>query len=135
MAKKTPEDPRQSALRRIAEIRDALAALEFVCSGTLLERTKTCGKPNCRCAQDPNERHGPYYEWSRRSKGRLVHRVVTPAQAKVLREAIANHRRILKLLEQWERQTARVIDALDDPKRKKRRSLHRRKKGGEKSGM
>lgn len=135
MAKKTPEDPRQSALRRIAEIRDALAALEFVCSGTLLERTKLCGKPNCRCAQDPSERHGPYYEWSRRSKGRLVHRVVTPAQAKVLREAITNHRRILKLLEQWERQTARVIDALDEPKRKKRRSLYRRKNGGEKSGM
>lgn len=135
MTKKSQDQIRQEARRRISEIREALAALELACSGTLLKRTKLCGKPNCRCAQDPNERHGPYYEWSRRSKGRLVHRVVTPAQATVLREAIANHRKILKLLKQWERETARVIEAIGEPKPARQGSLNRRENADEKRGM
>ena len=80
--------------------------------GNLLQRTKVCGKPGCRCAQDPEQRHGPYYEWTRRHRRALLHRVVSPEQAHVIREAIKNHRAILKLLHDWERETIRVIDSM-----------------------
>jgi len=52
----------QQARERIASIRAVLNAMEYLCSGTLLRRTKVCGKPSCRCAQDRSARHGPYYE-------------------------------------------------------------------------
>lgn len=117
MRKKTPEQLREQALEKITEIREAISAFDFVCSGTLLERRKVCGKPNCRCAEDPSARHGPYYEWTRRQRGKLVHRVVTAEQARLIRQAIADHRKILRLLRRWESETIRVIEALASPKR------------------
>jgi len=99
------------ARERIAQIRQELGAIELLCSGTLLKRMKTCGSPNCRCAQDPSARHGPYYEWGHMHAGKLVHRLVSAEQAEVLRQAIANYRRLKKLLRGWETETERLIDA------------------------
>ena len=56
-----PELIISQARERIARIRAALNGMDYLCSGTLLERMKICGKPGCRCAQDPQARHGPYY--------------------------------------------------------------------------
>lgn len=83
--------------------------MDFVASGTMHERTKVCGRKNCKCASDPAERHGPYYEWSRRKDGKLLHKIVTPEQAKLLKRSIANHRHIQALLAQWEEETAEEI--------------------------
>ena len=99
------------ARARIAQIRQELSAIELLCSGTLLKRMKTCGSASCRCAHDPTARHGPYYEWGHMQAGKLVHRVVSAEQAEVLRQAIANHRRLKKLLRGWEAETERLIDA------------------------
>jgi hypothetical protein len=99
------------ARERIAQIRHELGAIELLCSGTLLKRMKTCGSAACRCAHDPSARHGPYYEWGHMHGGKLVHRVVSAKQAEVLRHAIANYRRLRKLLRRWETETERLIDA------------------------
>jgi hypothetical protein len=118
MAKKSQEQVRKEALQRVAKIREIISRVEFACSGTLLERRKVCGKPGCRCAQDPTARHGPYYEWTRRHKrSLLLHRVVTVEQAQMIREAIKNLRTIQKLLRDWERETIRVIESLGRHKR------------------
>ena len=42
--------------------------------------------------------------------GKLVHRMVTPAQAELLQHAIDNHRRAKQLMREWEEQTERLID-------------------------
>jgi hypothetical protein len=96
---------------RIARLRDALSGVDYLCSGTLLKRMMRCGKPSCRCHQDPGARHGPYYEWGRMKGGKLVHRYVSPQQAAVLRQAIANYRKVKKLLRVWETETERLIDS------------------------
>jgi hypothetical protein len=109
--------PDSSAARhRIEGIRHRIDGFELVCSGTLIERTKTCGKPNCRCATDPKARHGPYHEWNRRLEGRLVHTILTPEQARRMKEAIENYRKIQALLKQWERESTAII--LSERKRK-----------------
>jgi hypothetical protein len=117
MTKKSFQQVRNEALARVSAIRQAMSKVEFACSGTLLQRRKVCGKPSCRCAQDPAERHGPYYEWTRRHKGALLHRVVTEEQAQMIRVSIANHRAILKHLRAWEHETIRVIESLGSNKR------------------
>lgn len=99
---------RQRAEAQLSAIRAQVAALDYVCSGTLLKRTKVCGKPQCACASNPEARHGPYYEWSRRQKGRLAHTVLPAEAVAILRQAIKNNRRLRKLLRAWERQSARV---------------------------
>jgi hypothetical protein len=91
--------------------------VDYLCSGTLLERMKLCGKPGCRCAEDPAARHGPYYEWGHMRGGKLVHRTVSPQQATILRLAIANYRKVKKLLSSWEVETERLIDAEEPPQK------------------
>ena len=103
------------ARQKIVAIQQALAALEYLCSGTLLKRMRVCGKPNCHCAKDPLSRHGPYYEWGHMLGGKLVHRPVRAEQAIVLQTAIDNHRRAKKLMREWEAQTERLIDLPPPP--------------------
>jgi len=108
--------PRRKRIRQgTKRLRDAINAMDYVASGTLLTRTKVCGRPNCKCAEDATARHGPYYEWSRREDARLVHSVVSQQQAAWLELAISNHRRIYALLAQWERATAtEILERLDE---------------------
>ena len=94
---------------RTAEIRKAIGAMDYLSSGTLLTRTKVCGRPNCRCATDPDARHGPYYEWNRRIDGHLVHRQLTREQAEIVERAISNRREVQHLLSAWEDETAEEI--------------------------
>lgn len=106
-----PETVIKQARKKIARIRETLSGVEYLCSGTLLQRTKVCGKPGCRCAQDPNARHGPYFEWGHMQSGKLVHRTVSPEQAVLLQLAIDNYRSVQQLLRDWEVETERLIDA------------------------
>jgi hypothetical protein len=112
MSRTTPEQARETAQARIRALQDRLQDLDWLCSGTLLKRMMTCGKAACRCARDPNARHGPYYEWGHMMKGKLVHRMVTPQQATIIRKAIANYRTARGLLRAWESQTRRVIQVV-----------------------
>ena len=95
---------------KIAEIQRTLSAMEYLSSGTLLKRMKLCGNPRCHCASDPAARHGPYFEWSYLKAGKLHHRTLTPAQAEIMRLAIANQRKAKKLMRVWEAQTLNLIE-------------------------
>jgi hypothetical protein len=97
-------------LEKIDRIRRQIGQMTVVCSGTLLQRTKVCGKPTCRCAVDPDARHGPYYEWNRLREGKLVHCALTPEQARMIRLAISNRRKILRLLRVWEQKSVQLMN-------------------------
>lgn len=101
----------QRASARIGAIHASLAGFELVCSGTLSKRMMKCGKPNCRCANDPAARHGPYFQWMHMRDGKLAHRYVTEQQAQVLRRAIDNYQQVKDLLREWEENTERLFDA------------------------
>jgi hypothetical protein len=94
---------------RIEAIKRRIARVDWICAGTLLERTKVCGKPNCRCAVDPAARHGPYYEWNRLRPEGLLHRVVSAAHARQIHQAQQNYQILLGYLEQWEEESVRSI--------------------------
>lgn len=103
-AKPPQAKPSRARVRaRSKELRKELNSLGFVVSGTLHHRMKTCGKPTCKCATDPEARHGPYFEWGRMRGKKLVQNTVTPTQAKLLERGIENHKRAQALLNEWER--------------------------------
>lgn len=95
--------------RRIEKIRARIANIELICSGSLLKRMKTCGKPHCRCAQTPPALHGPYFEWTRLENGRLVHRTVSREQAEIISKAIDNYWAVKALIEDWKAETMEII--------------------------
>lgn len=111
-------EPPEPIAKRIAQIRDRIGRLDpYVCAGTLLSRTKVCGKPNCRCRRDPAARHGPYFEWTRMENGRFAHKILSPGQARLLARAIKNYRVLQRLLARWERESAQTI--LHDNRKKR----------------
>lgn len=101
MSTEKPESLAEALRISTSEIRKELDALDFLVNGTVLSRTMTCGKKNCRCASDPDARHGPYYEWTRMKDGHLVHSYVSPEQAAMLNNAIANNRKLQDLVRRW----------------------------------
>jgi len=113
--KNMPKPSRRVRVRqRTKQLRQTINNMDYVASGTLHIRTKQCGRANCRCAEDPQARHGPYHEWSRREGGRLLHSVVTPVQAGLLTGALDNYHELLELLEQWQRLTTQeILDTAD----------------------
>jgi hypothetical protein len=101
---------------RTRDLRRKILAYDLISMGTLHSRTKVCGQPSCRCHDDPKARHGPYYEWTRYEAGKLLHRVVTAEQARLLDQAIANWRAVEWLLAHWQRQTVEAILGLRSAK-------------------
>jgi hypothetical protein len=65
-----------------------LAKLKPMRRGSLSERTVKCGKPGCRCGEDPDARHGPYFSFTRAVKGKTQSRFLTSEQAAVVRQQI-----------------------------------------------
>ena len=115
---KTQKKESKVALRRIDKLRHEIASIDLICAGSLIERMKKCGKPNCRCADDPDARHGPYYEWSRLIDGHMVHKVISAEQARQLQSAIENHRKLQNLLLKWKEETMAIL--FQDQNRKSR---------------
>jgi len=104
---------------RTVEIRKAISALDYVASGTLHTRMKSCGRPNCRCANDPKSLHGPYYEWNRWIDGKLVHRIISAEQAEIVARALDNLKEVKRLLSLWEDETALEILGDNAPQKKR----------------
>jgi hypothetical protein len=122
MASRKSQRTRDAASVRIRRIQEQILEMDYVSSGSLVTRTKVCGKPSCRCATDREARHGPYHEWGYMKGGRQVHRVISADQAPLLKKAFANYRAVMRLLREWERQTIRVLDTQTSPKPDKRKS-------------
>jgi hypothetical protein len=100
---------RTQARQRIVQIQEALGRLDYICAGTLQHRTRVCGKPGCRCAHDPAARHGPYYEWGRIERGRLVHTKLSRQEAQRFIQAMRKYRRLKRLLRKWQQESVQAI--------------------------
>jgi hypothetical protein len=111
MPKANPATRAQLSRARIKRLRAAIGDIDYLAAGTLHRHFTRCGKAGCRCARDPAARHGPYYDWGHMQGGKLVRRRLSPAQAALMRRAIANYRKVKKLLRAWEAATERLIDA------------------------
>lgn len=97
MQSQKSRDTRDAANERIRRIQEQIRAMDYVSSGTLVTRTKVCGKPGCRCAHDPAAAPRAMLRVGAH-EGRQVHRMLSAEQATVLKKAIANYRAILRLL-------------------------------------
>jgi hypothetical protein len=99
----------QTPQKKILRLQKEIAVFDVVCSGNLRSRTLICGKKNCHCKGKSPKLHGPYHYWSHRQGGKLVQKVLTPAQAKIVGRAIRNYRNIRRILERWEQETVEII--------------------------
>lgn len=66
----------------------ALQEVTPIRGGSVVERRVKCSKPGCPCEHDPEARHGPYFSFTRRVRGRSVSRYVSAEEAAVIRRQI-----------------------------------------------
>jgi hypothetical protein len=71
----TPRRSQQTAIldryaQRFGDLKREFELLEYFSKGTLLKRMVKCGKAQCACRHDPAKRHGPYFEWTYKAKGK-----------------------------------------------------------------
>jgi len=113
------EQRRQRALDRLDEQYRALAAelatTGFVLQGSLATRWMTCGKPACRCADDPDARHGPYHAWTYKRDAKTVCIYLSPEQAKLCSQWIKNNRRLERIVRQMRTISRRAAKLNDIP--------------------
>jgi hypothetical protein len=95
--------------RRLEKIRREIAELDLICPGTVVHKTKRCGKPTCRCATHDDARHGPYYEWHRTEQGRQRHSMLPRKSGPAFADAASSAKKLRSLVKQWEEISLQVL--------------------------
>ena len=98
--------------KQYQELKQSVLNLGFVRWGSLVKRFMPCGKPGCRCQGNPPQLHGPYYQWTRKVKGKTVTVRLSAAEAKVFEEWIANGRQFDRIISQMGKISLRVTNRL-----------------------
>src|SRR6202790_3782467 len=99
----TPEQSQQTGdlqrfEQRFLELKREFQLLECFCKGTVLRRMVKCGKAYCACHDDPAKRHGPYFVWTYKAKGKTVNVKLTPETMPVYRAASKEHQKLKSLI-------------------------------------
>jgi hypothetical protein len=89
--------------QRFHQARQKLHDLDYFLKGTVLKRMMKCGHPNCACQRDDSKRHGPYFEWTYKVKGKTVNVKLSPQAAPLYQAATKQHRELKTVLAKMER--------------------------------
>lgn len=86
--------------RRYRELAARLAQIGYIRAGSVVQAANRCGKPGCRCHDDPPQLHGPYWQYTAKIGGKTVTRRLTEQQARQYQEWISNDRALRELIAQ-----------------------------------
>ena len=85
--------------RRRGELCEQLRALSFepLMRGSLVERHRRCGRPNCACARDPRRRHGGMF-LTVQLDGRTQALHVRPEDEPAIRAALGAYAKLWEII-------------------------------------
>lgn len=98
--------------KRYEALKRGVVDVGLIRRGSLVRRFMPCGKAGCRCQAKPPRLHGPYYQWTRKVRGKTVTVRLTHSDATLLAEWIANGHRLDKIVGAMERVSLRITQAL-----------------------
>ena len=113
----SPTHDRIEQLRnRRDEVRARLAEVGDFRPGSLVERYRRCGKPNCHCAGEAAEGHGPTWSLTREVSGKTITTIIPAAAVKETRRQIAEYKRFRALAKEMVDANEQLCDVrLDAP--------------------
>ena len=112
MSQQEKDEARVEALRREHEALAArLAGIGFIWPGTIVWRMMTCGRSYCRCMTDSKARHGPYPSWTVKKAQKTVTKILSPEEAALLEQWIANRRELDRIVKQMKKLSSRAAKA------------------------
>ena len=84
---------------QLNDLKKQIAAVEMAIPGSIQTAYLRCGKKNCRCHQDENQRHGPYYLWYRRIDGKTATQYIAEEDVHFFRMWIQNREKLEALVQ------------------------------------
>ena len=67
--------------------------------GTISTAVAKCGTKSCRCHQDPDALHGPYYRWTGAIDGKRTTKTISREVAEECERRISNYRKLQRQIE------------------------------------
>jgi hypothetical protein len=122
-----PDEPIPATVR---ELGAELAEPKPMRRGSVSERSMKCGRRECRCQEDPQARHGPYYSLTRAEGGKTRSRYLTAEQAALAREQVEAGQQFRRHVEAYWQACEQWADA--ELKAPEAASQEAAKKGGSK---
>ncbi len=102
--------------RRIADELATIVRSGLVLPGSIAERHMVCGRAGCACHVEPDRRHGPYYQWTRKVAQKTVGRFLSIEQRDDYEGWITNDRRVHELIRRLEELGIEALES--DPRTK-----------------
>lgn len=104
----------QTSSERYDRLKQELASLAtqigFALPGSVQSRFFECTRRNnCRCHDDPANRHGPYHYWTRTVRGKTVSVGLTDEQLVVVRQWIENGRTLERAVKQMQEESLSAL--------------------------
>jgi len=103
MPTRKPRQALAAPAQSFRQVREQLHQLDYFLKGTVSKRMMKCGQPQCACHRDPSQRHGPYFEWTYKVKGKTVNVKLSPQAAPLYQAATKQHRKLKAALARLER--------------------------------
>ena len=99
------------------ELASLATQMGFALPGSVRSRFFECTRRNnCRCHDDPANRHGPYHYWTGRVQGRTTSASVTDEQLALVQEWIENDRVLGRVVKQMQHESLRAFAQLTGKK-------------------
>ena len=92
-------------------IKSQIAGLGDLRPGSLVDRFRKCGKPNCRCAKPGQVGHGPSWSLTHSGKGKTVTFVIPADRVPQTLEQIAECQRLRALTQDLIDVSEKICDA------------------------
>jgi hypothetical protein len=98
--------------RRYQACRKQLLEVGFIALGSLIQRYTVCANAGCHCHHDPPQRHGPYWQYTRKVDGKTITARLTNEQAERYREWIDNRHKLDQIIAEMDQVSQQARDLL-----------------------
>jgi hypothetical protein len=94
------------------EIIKSITNLSVFRPGTLIERYRKCGKPNCHCAKIEAKGHGPQWSLTRAKKGKTITKIIPTDAVTETKKQIVEYQKFTQYVSQLVDVNTKICDEL-----------------------
>jgi hypothetical protein len=95
---------------RYKQLQKELSQIGFICNGSIMSLYRKCGKPNCGCSENIELKHGPYYIWTRKEKGKTITRSLSEERFQHCQQCIQNYKKMERIIEEMKEISIQIFE-------------------------
>jgi len=92
------------------QLQKELSQIGYICNGSIMSLYRKCGKPKCGCNENPETKHGPYYIWTRKEKGKTITRSLSEERFHQCQQCIENYKNMERIIEEMKKISIQIFE-------------------------